>query len=200
MLKVPYFTHVVDGDLEPLRAVNTGEQMQWPAILRQVTYGAKAREEAIAAELSQIEQACETDDVSTPYSRQFNLIHRVPSHLDSLAHVKHHGFKGEQEWRLTIQEHFPGSAASQISALTDLEPNVLWNGMPKTTVDVKFREGGPALFKPHIAVPFSKSALVEVVLGPNVNADLAGRVLRRMLDRYGYKHTAIRPSTMPYRT
>lgn len=198
-LPVLYYKHLVGGDLEPVRAVNTGEQITWPAVLQQVTYGAKARKKAIAAELWQIEQACATDDVSTSYSRQYNLIHRVPLHLGNLAHVKHKGFKSEHEWRLTIQEHFPGSTTSQISALTDLEPGVLWNSMPKTTVDVRFREGGQALFKPYISVPFSKSALVEVVLGPNVNADLAEPVFRRLLDRHGYQHTKITPSTMPYR-
>jgi hypothetical protein len=200
MLKVPYFRHIVGGKLEPLTADNTGEQMTWPAVLRQVTYGVEERQKAIAGELYQIEQACGTDDASSPYSRKFNLIHRVPSHLGSLAHVKHDGFKSEQEWRLTIQEHFPGSTASQISALTDLNPRVLWSSIPKTTVDVKFREGGHALFKPYTSVPFPKSALVEVVLGPNVKADLAKPVFRRLLDRHGFQRTVIRPSTMPYRT
>jgi hypothetical protein len=44
-------------------------------------------------------------------------------------------------------------------------------GFPLETVDVQFREGGPALFKPYTALPFERSALVQVVLGPNVNAD-----------------------------
>lgn len=114
--------------------------------------------------------------------------------------MKHDGFKSEQEWRLTIPEQFPTSTAAQISALLALEPDVMWNGMPKTTVNVRFREGGQALFKPYTSVPFPKSALVEVVLGPNVNAHLAKPVLRRLLDRHGFCDTKIRPSTMPYRT
>ncbi|MCV7314713.1 hypothetical protein H7J77_04060 [Mycolicibacillus parakoreensis] len=77
--------------------------------------------------------------------------------------------------------------------------SVLWSSMPKTTTDVWFREGGQALFKPYVAVPFSKSALVEVVLGPNVNADLAEPVFRRLLDHHGHQHTEITPSTIPYR-
>ena len=200
MLKVPYFTHTANGELEPLQAVNTGEHMHWPAVLRQVTYGEQARDRAITEQLEQIEFACETDNVSSAYSRTYNLIHRVPSHLESLAHVKHDGFNSEHEWRLTIPEHHPGSTASQISALTNLEPGVLWSSMPKITVDVKFREGGQALFKPYAEVPFPKSALVEVVLGPNVNADLALPVFRRLLNRHGYQHTEITPSAMPYRT
>ena len=199
-LKVPYFMNLAGGGLDALKAQNTGEQMTYSALLQQVTYGEEARQRAIDEQLRQIEFACEPDEVSTPYSRQYNLIHRVPLQLSSLAHVKHEGFKSEQEWRLTIQEHFPGSTASQIGALTSLEPAVQWASMPKTTVNVNFREGGQALFKPFTSIPFPKSALVEVVLGPNVNADLAGPVFRRLLDRHGFYDTEIRPSTMPYRT
>jgi hypothetical protein len=72
--------------------------------------------------------------------------------------------------------------------------------MPPATVDVQFRDGGPALFKPYTAIPFPKSALVKVVLGPNINAELAEPVTQRLLDRYGFSETAIVPSEVPYRT
>ena len=73
-------------------------------------------------------------------------------------------------------------------------------GIPLETVDVQFREGGPALFRPYTTLPFKKSALVQVVLGPSVNAELATPFTRRLLDRHGFRHTAIVPSMQPYRT
>ena len=92
------------------------------------------------------------------------------------------------------------SNPSTIAALKHVMPHVQWGAMPRTMIDVKFREGGQALFKPYTNLPFKKSALVEVVLGPNVNAGLAAPVIRRLLDHHGLNHTSIEPSSMPYRT
>jgi hypothetical protein len=92
------------------------------------------------------------------------------------------------------------SNPSTITALKQIMPDVLWDAMPRMMIDVKYREGGPALFKPYTNLPFAKSALVQVIPGPNVNANLATPVIRRLLDRHGFNHTSIRPSSMPYRT
>jgi hypothetical protein len=126
----------------------------------------------------------------------------IPQQLTNLALVKHNGFNSEHEWRITIPEHFTSTSSSQISALSKIEgiPKLDYSGMPLTTVDVQFREGGPALLKPYTALPFPRSALFEVVLGPNVNAELATPVIRRVLDRHGFRNTQIAPSSMPYRT
>ena len=82
-------------------------------------YGDAARETAIGNEIWQIEQLCGTNDVGTLSQRMYNCIHRIPIQLGNLALVKHEGFKSEQEWRITIPEHFPSTSASQLSALTD---------------------------------------------------------------------------------
>jgi hypothetical protein len=56
-------------------------------------------------------------------------------------------------------------------------------------------------FKPYTAIPLKKSALVRVVIGPNVeSADLAVSTERRLLDRYGFRHTEVALSEHSYRT
>lgn len=200
MLKVPYYNHTATGDLVPMLAANTKEHVTWGATLGKVGYGTDARAEAISQELWQIEQVCGTNDVGNRSQKTFNCIHRIPIQLSNLGLVKHEGFKSEQEWRLTIPEHLPSTSASQLSALNELEGFPTFLGFPLTTVNVQFREGGSALFKPYTALPFEKSALVEVVLGPNINAELAGPPTRRLLDRHGFQHTQIVPSALPYRT
>jgi hypothetical protein len=208
LLPVPYYKHTETGDFErtesgdlvPLRAVNTGQIMTWGAILGPVGYGAEARETAIGHELKQIEAHCGTNDVVNFEAKVYSGVHLIPIHLSALALVKDEGFKSEQEFRLTIPEHFPTGSAGQLAALKSVEPTVAWDSMPVNTVDVQFREGGPALFKPYTAIPFPKSAPVKVVLGPNVNAELAKPVTRRLLDRHGFGHTEIVRSEMSYRT
>jgi hypothetical protein len=202
LLPVPYGKRPAAGDFVPERAANTGEPITWGAILGKVGYGAEAREAAIGQELWQIEQHCGANDVGSFDARVFSCIQLIPIQLVGLALVKHEGFQSEQEWRLSIPEHFPSGSSSQLGALKALEalPKLAWDSMPIMTVDVQFREGGPGLFKPYTALPFEKSALVKVVLGPNVNPELATPVTRRLLDRHGFQHTEVVPSTMPYRT
>jgi hypothetical protein len=36
------------------------------------------------------------------------------------------------------------------------------------TVDVRFRSGGPTVFKPYVSLPFGHAALLEVVTGPAI--------------------------------
>ena len=208
MLPVPYYRRTETGDFErpetgdlvPLRAVNTGEIITGPAALGKVGYGVKARETAIGQQLWLIGQHCGTNDVGTFDAKVFNCIHLIPIHLSALALVKHEGFQSEQECRLTIPEHFPTGSAGQLAALKNVEPTVAWDSMPVNTVDVQFKEGGPALFKPYTATSFPKPAVVKVVLGPNINAELAIPATKRLLDRYGFGHTEIVPSEMSYRT
>jgi hypothetical protein len=107
MLKVPYYNRTPTGDLVALRAVNTGEVITWGATLGKVGYGAEARITAIGQELWQIGQHCGANDVGTFDARVFSCIHLIPIQLGGLALVKHEGFQSEQEWRLTIPEHFP---------------------------------------------------------------------------------------------
>lgn len=61
-------------------------------------------------------------------------------------------------------------------------------------MDVQFRPGQVTMFKPYVALPFEREALVEVVIGPVVKHQLAEATLGRMLDRNDFRHTAIRLS------
>jgi Protein of unknown function (DUF2971) len=199
MLKVPYYNHTSTGDLIPYRSPHTNEAEMGKATLAKVGYGDAARESAIRKEIRELEQDHAANNF-TFGDRLFNCICIIPLQLGDLARIKHEGFQSEEEWRLTIQEHLPTEIPSQNRALNKLIGAESDDVFPLTTVDVKFREGGPALFKPYTALPFEKSALVKVVLGPNVNAELATPVTRRLLDRHGFQHTEIVPSALPYRT
>jgi hypothetical protein len=76
--------------------------------------------------------------------------------------VKYEGFEDEQEWRLTIPEHYPSSSPSQLAALAKAEGYEFFaKGQALMTVDVQFRQGGPAVFKPYTTLSFEKSALFE---------------------------------------
>jgi hypothetical protein len=90
----------------------------WGAFCQKVGYGDAARQNAIDIEIWRIEQSCGTNDAGTLSQRMYNCIHRIPIQLEALALVKHDGFKSEQEWRITTQEHFGFSTLSTES----LEP------------------------------------------------------------------------------
>ena len=134
-------------------------------------------------------------------TRLFNCIYRIPDHLGNLARIKHKGFESEQEWRITFPEHHPGTQ-SQLDALRQLAGlvKVDYNSVGPMTVKVEFRDGGPALVKPYTGVSFEKSSLVKVVLGPNINTDLAKPVTGRILYRHGFPDTEIVPAALPYRS
>jgi hypothetical protein len=208
MLKVPYFREAEPGNLVAVQAVNSDEPLTWGAILGKVGYGAEAREAAIGNLITEIEMVCgandvaANDDVGAFSARVFNCIFRIPMQLGNLARIKHEGFESEQEWRITAPEHHPLGTQSQLNALSQLEGLVKidYNSVAPMTVKVEFREGGPALVRPYTGLPFEKPALVKVVLGPNINAELATPVTRRLLDRYGFRDTEIVPSALPYRS
>lgn len=202
MIPVPFYMRSASGELEPWLATNTQEQVTWPATLAPVGYGDEAREQAVDLELWRIEQHCGANDVGPFGVKVWNAVQLLPVQMANLACVKHIGFQSEREWRLTMPEHHPSLSSSQMEAMSNLEgaPHLNFSSMPVIAVDVQFREGGSAMFKPYTAIKFPKDALVEVVLGPNVKPDLAEPVIRRLLDRHGFQHTQIRPSSMPYRT
>jgi hypothetical protein len=53
-------------------------------------------------------------------------------------------------------------------------------------VDVKFREGGSAAFRPYVEIPFPKAALMEAIVGPTVDAEKGIATARRLLGRFGF--------------
>lgn len=54
------------------------------------------------------------------------------------------------------------------------------------------------MFKPYVALPFEREALVEVITGPVVKHQLVEATLRRILDRNGFRDTKIKESQSPY--
>jgi hypothetical protein len=88
---------------------------------------------------------------------------------------------------------FGGRSFAHRRALDSLGFSVYAQGALET-VDVQFRPGQVTMFKPYVALPFEREALVEVVIGPVVKHQLAEATLRRMLDRNDFRHTAIRLS------
>ena len=109
-------------------------------------------------------------------------------------------FGGSTSVGLTIPEHF-GTAPPQIRALSKLGATYLegYGQGGFGTLDVEFRQGGSAIFRPYTSLRFDKSALVEVVLGPNLQLRSIESTVRRLLNRYGFRHTKISRSTSSYR-
>lgn len=204
MLKVPYFHHTEGGRLVQMTATvsETNQQVPfvWGGFTQQVTYGDEARQRAIDAVLYQIERSCEKNGEGLLPNRLFNIIHRIPVFMSMLALVKKATYQSEQEWRFTISEHFGSSSLAVKKALGKIE-EFKWAAQGALeTVDVKFRPGGRAGFKPYTEIPFERSALVKVVIGPNVESrDLAVSTARRLLQRYGFWHTDVVASEHEYR-
>lgn len=204
MLKVPYYHHTEHGQLVQMTAIegDTNKQVPftWGAFTQQVRYGDEARQRAIDAVLYQIERSCEKNGEGQLPIRLYNIINRIPVFLSMLALVKKTTYQSEQEWRLTIAEHFGSSSLSMKNALSNVE-EFKWAAQgPLQTVDVKFRPGGRAGLKPYTEIPFKKSALVRVVIGPNIESrELAISTARRLLDRHGFRHTDVIPSEHAYR-
>jgi Protein of unknown function (DUF2971) len=204
MLKVPYFHPTADGRLDPVMATIGGTDNQapftWAAILQHVRYGEDGREKTIGEILWQIEQICDRNDVGTTAQKLVNSLFRLPLYMSTLALVKKTTYKSELEWRTTIAECFGNSSLAMQHAIAQIPEFSFDAQMPLQTVDVRFRPGGRAGFKPYTEIPFEKSALVKVVIGPNVESlDLAVYTARRMLDRYGFRHTEVVPSEHAYR-
>jgi Protein of unknown function (DUF2971) len=203
MLKVPYFYPTPDGQLDPVMTT-TGTDNQvpftWTAILQRVRYGEAKREAAIGEVLWQIEQICDKDGVGTTAQKLVNSLFRLPLYMSMLALVKKTTYKSELEWRTTIAEYFGNSSLAMQRAFAQIPEFSSYARMPLQTVDVRFRPGGRAGFKPYTEIPFEKSALVKVVVGPNVESlDLAVSTTRRLLDRHGFRHTEVIPSEHAYR-
>ena len=204
MLEVPYFYYAESGQLVQMKATISESNQQvpftWGAVTQQVKYGDAARKRAIDAVLYQIERSCEKNGVGTAAQKLVNAIMRIPVYLSMLALVKKTTYESEREWRITIAEHFGSSSLSMKKALSKVEEYKWYAQGALETIDVKFRPGGRAGLKPYTEIAFKKSALVRVVIGPNIESrELAVSTARRLLDRHGFRHTEVVPSEHAYR-
>jgi hypothetical protein len=199
-IPVPYYRPGPNGKLELIKAVNTGLPMTWPSFLQKVEYGDAARATTIGNLISIIEQVYKFNESLGEPEQIANMISQITAFLPHVPLVKDRSFEYEREWRLTIPEHF-GTAPPQIRALTELGVSYL---APMSqdgfgTLNVEFREGGAAIFRPYTTLSFDRSLLVEVVLGPNLQLPSIESTVRRLLNRYGYRDTKISQSASSYR-
>lgn len=203
-LKVPQYHHGRNGQLTSMKAIVGGGpdsgkkvEMTWGAFLQKVAYGDAARDRVVDDLIYTLERCCEDADafagkVANCISHTHALVHRLPL-------VKRSAWEYEQEHRITITEHFGGRSLSHRRALHSLgEPFSHFAQGALETVDVRFRPGETTMFKPYVALPFDREALVEVITGPVVKHQLVEATLRRMLDRNGFRHTIIQESKSPF--
>ncbi|WP_322859250.1 DUF2971 domain-containing protein [Mycobacterium europaeum] len=203
-LKVPQYRHGVGGQVRPMTAIvgggpNSGQEVEftWPARLQKVAYGDAARDHVVDGLIDTVQRIGETSDsresnVFNCISQTYALVHRLPL-------VKRTAWEYEQERRITITEHFGGRSLSYRRAVHSLgEPFSVYARGALESVDVQFRPGDATMFKPYVALPFEREALVEVITGPVVKHQLVEATVRRMLDRNGFRHTAINESKSPF--
>lgn len=203
-LKVPQYHHGRDGQLTPMKAIAAGGpdsgkevEMTWGAFLQKVAYGDAARDHVVDGMIDTVQRCCK--DVDTFNAKVANCVSQTHALVHRLPLVKRSAWQYEQEHRITITEHFGGRSFSHRSALNSLgKPFSDFAQGALETVDVRFRSGDATMFKPYVALPFEREALVEVITGPVVKHQLVEATLRRVLDRNGFRHTAIQESQSPF--
>ncbi len=202
VLSVPQYNHGTRGQLIRETAIVSGTDtsipFEWGAFLQKVGYGEPARDRILDHLIYMTEQRCGKNDVGTFDWKVGSCIAQQHALLHQLPLVKHPDFEHEQEHRITITEHHGGRSASQLRALRTVGKP--WSDYAQgrlTTVDVKFRQHGSALFTPFTELPFAPEALLEVVIGPKVHHRLVEPTVRRILDRNGFRDTTIRLSRSP---
>ncbi|KEF99979.1 hypothetical protein K883_00029 [Mycobacterium sp. TKK-01-0059] len=172
-------------------------EFKWGAHLQKVAYGDAARDRVVDGLIDSVQRIGETSDsfdsnVANCISQTHALAHRLPL-------VKRSEWEYEQEHRITITEHIGGRSLSYRRGVNSLgKPFSVYAQGPLETVDVQFRPGDATMFKPYVALPFEREALVEVITGPVVKHQLVEATLRRILDRNGFRDTKIKESQSPY--
>ncbi|MCV7277037.1 DUF2971 domain-containing protein [Mycolicibacter arupensis] len=182
--------------LTPMLCNVQPEQM---ASLHKVNYGKVARRVHVDRLIQMVKSCGKQDGVDTQY-RIGNLISMFPALIESLSLTKDSGFKDEREHRLVLHE-FQGYTDKWREILSR-QPQP-YSDLAKTsplTVDVQFRAAGPSLFKPYILLPFDRSALMEVVIGPSNKNNLTKPTVEKFLRRYGFSNTEVSLSKRPYQT
>ena len=218
-LDVPIFNHAPGGRLVPLLAwvadsspadLREGESPPPPtrqkhmtsgALLQKVAYGDAERDRLVHGLIDTVERCCDKNGVGTLNQKVGKSVFQTHALVHRLPLVKHAAFEDEQERRITITEHLGGRTAMQLAALSTLgKPFSDFAQGTLDTVDVRFRPGGPTMFKPYVSLPFDHAALVKVVTGPAIKHQLVEPTVRRMLDRNGFRDTTIEASDLPYQT
>jgi hypothetical protein len=205
---VPYFHHNPKGHLTQMTGLaQVGDDeyerqpFTWRGFLQKVAYGDVARDDLVDGLITNVEQNCDKDGVGSFDHKVGNSIFQTHAWVHRLPLVKHDAFEDEQEHRITITEHFGGKSLMQFKALGSLDkPFSDFAQGALETLDVRFRPGGPTMFKPYVVLPFDHAALVEVVTGPAIKHQLVEATVRRMLDRNGFRDTEIEASDLPYQT
>jgi hypothetical protein len=174
-------------------------EFKWGAFLQKVAYGDAARDRVVDGLIDTVERCCDRNDVGSFGQKVANCISQTHALVHRLPLVKHSAFEDEQEHRITITEHFGGRSFSQKRALSSLgQPFSHFAQGALETVDVQFRLSGSTMFKPYVSLPFDRAALVKVVTGPAVKHQLVEATMRRVLDRNGFRDTAIEASQSPF--
>lgn len=203
---VPQYNHTPGGRVVPVMATvgggpDSGKQVEltWGAFLQKVRYGDDARDLTVKGLLSTVRRIREVDGPVGSFEQNVaNCISQTHALLHQMPLVKHSAYQDEQEHRITITEHHGGASLNQRRALSSLgEPYSYLAQGPLTTVDVQFRPDDSKLFVPYVRFPFKREALIEVVIGPMVKHHLAETTVRRLLDRHGFRDTAIKLSEAP---
>lgn len=199
-LKVPQYHHGLGGQVRPMTAIvaggpDSGQQAEfkWPANLQKVSYGDAARDRVVDGLIGMVEKTGEMSD--DPKTLLFKCISQTHALVHRLPLVKRSAWEYEQEHRITITEHFGGRSFSYRKALDSLgQPLSAFAQGALETVDVRFRPGEFTMFKPYVALPFEREALVSVVAGPAAKHPLVEATVRRILDRNGFRHNTIQES------
>lgn len=197
-LKAPVVRHFTHGRIDPITYDNTHEPVTQTGFLQKVGYGDAHRDTVVNGLINNVRDNCGKNggDFNTMVANSITAVH---AWLKRLPLAKHDAFKDEQEHRVTLSEHHGGRSAMQRTALASLgERFIPHTKGPLDTLDVKFRSGGGALFRPYVEIPFPHEALVKVVTGPSLKHHLTEPTVRRLLDRHGFRHTTIEASTLPY--
>jgi hypothetical protein len=203
-LNVPQYHHGLGGQLRPMKAIvggglDSGQEIEfkWGTHLQKVAYGDAARDRVVDGLIDTVQRCCE--NVEPFNAKVFNCISQTHALVHRLPLVKHSAWEYEQERRFTITEHFGGRSFSYRQAVQGLgQPFSIYAQGALETVDVQFRPGQATMFKPYVALPFEREALVEVITGPVVKHQLVEATLRRMLDRNGFRDTSIQESQSPF--
>lgn len=196
--KVPHVTHFTGGRVENTKDAE-GDDVLGYAFLERVRYGDAERDAMVDGLMTMVEQNAKSSG-SFDYAVG-NWVFQMSAMMQRLPSIKHDAFSDEKESRFMLTEHWGGRSASQMRALSKLRPP--YSAMARgelITHDVRFLHGGRTVIRPYVTVPFDRSALVAVTLGPSIRNAIVKPTVRRLLDRYGYRDAEVEVSALPYQT
>lgn len=196
-LRATYHYHFEGGELSPVLDQNH-DPVTWSCFLEQVGYGDAKRDALVERLVGNVGGFGTTGDADVD---AYNYMNQVSGIIPQVPLVKHAAFEDEREHRILASEHFGGMTAQRHRAAAELRTQFPADmGVPKTTLDVKFRPSAATLFTPYVEVPLPRDALATVVLGPSVTDALAPATVKRLLERHGYYRVEVEKSELPYQS